>query len=71
MYWWISTKPLVGASEPVSQEADGQMKLTFSVSVSVLPQGTTPPSDVKMPPTEKPVCDLNGCTQSIGWSRIG
>ncbi|KAH0834657.1 hypothetical protein J3R83DRAFT_10167 [Lanmaoa asiatica] len=71
MYRWISTtKPLVGAAEPVSQEADGQMKLTFSVPVSVLPQDTTPPSDVKMPPTEKPVCDVSGCTQARKYRLV-
>ncbi|KAG8216626.1 hypothetical protein J3R82DRAFT_6814 [Butyriboletus roseoflavus] len=71
MYRWISTtKPLPGDAEPASQQADGRMKLTFSVPLSILPQDTTPPSEVRMLPTEKPLCDVSGCTQARKYRLV-
>lgn len=71
MYRWISTtKPLPGDVEPASWEADGRMKLTFSVPVSILPQGTTPPSEIQVPPVEKPMCDVSGCTQARKYRLV-
>lgn len=64
MYRWVSTtKHLAGDAEPDSVDADGRMKLSFSVPVSVFPQDTTPPSETRLPPAEKPVCDVSGCDQ--------
>ena len=71
MYRWVSTiKPLPKDAGPAFQQADGQMKLTFSVPVSILSQDSTSPSETRVPPMEKPVCDVSGCTQTRKYRLV-
>jgi Ino eighty subunit 2 len=66
MYRWISTtKPLPGGAEP--DDSDGRMKLILSVPVSVL---AAPPSETRLPPVEKPVCDVTGCEQARKYRLV-
>lgn len=72
MYRWISTtKPLPGDAEPSSRDdADGRMKLRFSVPASILPQAAAPPSEMRLPPAEKPVCDVTGCDRARKYRLV-
>ncbi|KAF8549300.1 hypothetical protein OG21DRAFT_1470188 [Imleria badia] len=64
MYRWIST------TEPASGDANGRMKLSFSVPVSVLPEDTPPPSETRFPSPEKPVCDVSGCERARKYRLV-
>lgn len=71
MYRWISiAKPLPRDAETASGDADSRMKLTFSVPVSALPPDTAPTSETRLPPTEKPLCDVSGCEQARKYRLV-
>ena len=72
MYRWISTtKSRPGDAEWASQgAADGQMKLTLSVPVSILPPEAIAPSPLKVPPVETPVCDVRGCKRARKYRLV-
>ncbi|KAG9311518.1 hypothetical protein JVU11DRAFT_7721 [Chiua virens] len=71
MYRWVSsTKPISGNAAPASRDdKDGQLRLTFSVPVSIL-HGSVPTPQATLPPAEKPVCDVSGCDRARKYRLV-